>query len=58
MATKKPVISGGKHVRAKVDHTQPGTLTYRAADDVFVHDGELYEHVEPVDQPEEAKEEE
>jgi hypothetical protein len=60
MAPKKKaaVTDGGKQVRAKVDHTQPGTLTYRAADEVFVHDGEPYEHVEPVDEPEEIKEEE
>jgi hypothetical protein len=57
MATKKKTIQGGKQVRAKVDHTQPGTLTYRTADEVFDHDGELYEHVEVVDQPEELKDE-
>jgi hypothetical protein len=47
MAPKKPAAATGKEVRAKVAHTQPGTLTYREEGDVFVHEGELYEHVEP-----------
>jgi hypothetical protein len=44
MATKKKVIQ----VRAKVDHTQPGTHFYRVAGEKFSHQGEAYEHVEPV----------
>jgi hypothetical protein len=44
MATKKKVVS----VRAKVDHTQPGSHFYRVAGEKFSHQGEPYEHVELV----------
>jgi hypothetical protein len=44
MATKKKVVQ----VRAKVDHTQPGTHFYRVAGEKFSHQGEVYEHVELV----------
>lgn len=43
-ASQEPTVE----VRAKVDHTQPGTHIYRAKGDRFPHAGKLYEHVEPV----------
>lgn len=35
-------------VKAKVAHTQPGTLAYREADEEFELDGKPYKHVEVV----------
>ena len=43
-------------VRAKVAHTQPGSLTYREKGDEFSHIGEPYEHVELVKRPQPADE--
>jgi len=46
----KPKPGKPINVRALRAHTQPGTLTYRAEGDEFVHRGELYKHVEEVKQ--------
>lgn len=42
-------------VKAKVAHTQPGTLAYREEGEQFEHDGKMYKHVEVVKQPETQK---
>lgn len=54
----KPKPAKAINVRAKVAHTQPGTLTYRAEGDEFIHRGELYKHVEEVKAKPEPDEEE
>jgi len=45
---KKPTPAKAVTVRALRAHTQPGTQTYRAEGEEFVHRGEVYKHVEEV----------